>query len=119
NDFTNLTFSNVALGNATSTAGWTGLFVDGAPQTPTAGYALDPSPPSTLTLAGVTVTGPPGTFTAFTTPVLVNGPPTADDITGTDGKDIILALPGADEIHAAGGNDVVIAGDGADEIHGG
>ncbi|MGN7808103.1 cadherin-like domain-containing protein, partial [Ensifer sp. 22521] len=48
-----------------------------------------------------------------------SGPtPGPDDLTGTDGPDIIDALAGSDIVHGTGGNDTLTGGLGRDEVYG-
>jgi Tol biopolymer transport system component len=48
----------------------------------------------------------------------INGSQLADDLTGTDGNDVICALDGADHVTALAGDDLVIGGKGDDSLEG-
>jgi Tol biopolymer transport system component len=48
----------------------------------------------------------------------INGSQLADDLTGTDGNDVICALDGADHVTALAGDDLVIGGKGDDALEG-
>ena len=126
NDLTALDFANVNLGALTGTAaGWTALFIDGAPQG--GAYAADGtvggSIDGTVDLTGVTVIG--GIF--GTTPnfvalgskqIVVNGTLTDDSIVGTSAHEAFIGLAGNDVIATGGGNDLVLynVGDGQDTV---
>jgi RTX calcium-binding nonapeptide repeat (4 copies) len=51
-------------------------------------------------------------------PASIQGTPGNDDIKGTDGPDVIVALDGKDEIRGRGGDDRICAGPGRDEVSG-
>jgi TolB protein len=48
----------------------------------------------------------------------INGSQLADDLTGTDGNDVICALDGNDHVTALGGDDLVLGGRGDDVLEG-
>ncbi|MEA2874670.1 MAG: hypothetical protein QOH67_4998, partial [Hyphomicrobiales bacterium] len=107
NNLSGLSFATTTIGNAASTAGWTGLYVEpkstGGPFTPSGGT-------STLDLTNVTLAGTYGWQTTFQLPGadLILGVPTNDHIIGSGSNDAIRTLTGTDSIEAGGGNDLII-----------
>jgi Ca2+-binding RTX toxin-like protein len=74
-------------------------------------------------VAGNSVTGTTELFTAagtcFGFNATITAPAGGGDVTGTDGRDVILGLAGAERIAGGGGDDVICGGGGDDQIAGG
>jgi len=107
NNLSGLSFTATTIGDAASTAGWTGLYAEpkstGGPFTPS-------GTTSTLDLTNVTLAGTYGWQTTFQLPGadLILGVPTNDHIIGSGSNDAIRTLTGDDAIEAGGGNDLIV-----------
>jgi VCBS repeat-containing protein len=107
NNLSGLSFAATTIGDAASTANWTGLYVEpkstGGPFTPS-------GTTSTLDLTNVTLAGTYGWQTTFLLPGadLILGEPTNDHIIGSASNDAIRTLTGTDAIEAGGGNDLIV-----------
>jgi VCBS repeat-containing protein len=118
-NYNGLGFTNGLTLNGTTT--WTALFIDGGSQ----GGAYINDGTSTLNLTGVTVAGGTyGTSSSFAAlggkPIVVNGVPTSDIITGTIAAEALIGSTGDDTINAGGGADLILynVGDGHDTVDG-
>ncbi|MEA2879412.1 MAG: large repetitive protein [Hyphomicrobiales bacterium] len=107
NNLSGLSFAATTIGNAASTAGWTGLYVE--PKS-TGGPFAPSGTTSTLDLTDVTLAGTYGWQTTFQLPGadLILGVPTNDHIIGSGSNDAIRTLTGTDAIEAGGGNDLIV-----------